>query len=334
MTDPKPVVYVLHGDDEFAIAQAIAKMEQEMGDPAIAAMNISRLDGRSLSLDALQTTAAAIPFLGDRRLVVVTNWVSTINTPDQQAKAIKVLENLPSTTRLVLVENQTLVDKSSKPWDPKPHWLVIWAKQTSPYAYEKHFALRTGHALAVWIQEQARHMGGAFEPGAAELLAGLSGDDPRMAQQEINKLLAYVNYRRPVEVEDVQEVTPDASLLENFALVNALRDHNTQKALQVLCKELEETDSYMIVSRIARQFSVLLCARDVLDRGGYLKDIANELKIKEGYARHLYEQALKLSSSELEAIYHSLLEIDVAIKTGQMDGDIALECFVADYTTQ
>lgn len=334
MNEPKPVVYVLHGEDEFAIAQVIAKMEQEMGDPAVAAMNTSRLDGRSLSLDELQTTASALPFMGERRLVVVTNWVNTIITPDQQAKTIKVLENLPSTTRLVLVENKTLVDKSSKPWESKPHWLVVWTKQIPQYAYEKHFALLTGRDLANWIQKQAGNLGGIFTPGAAELLAGLAGDDPRMAQQEINKLLAYVNYRRPVEIEDVQEVTPDVSLVENFALVNALRKRDLHQALKVLCKELEETDAYLLVSRIARQFSTLLCARDVLDRGGNIKNIANELKIKENYAKHLYDHALKLSSDELETVHHRLLEIDEAIKTGQIDGDIALECFVADYITK
>ena len=307
------------------MAQVIAELEKELGDPATAALNISRLEGSNLSIDELQTVAAAIPFLGDRRLVVVDNWLSSLNTPVLQAKLIKLLENLPLTTRLILVENKTLPEIS--------HWLLLWAKRAPKIAYVKQFKPRTGLALANWIQEQARKEGGVFTLGAAELLAGLAGDDPRMAQQEINKLLAYVNYQRPVEVDDVKEITPDASLLENFALANALRERNPRKALQVLCKELDVSDPYLLVGRIARQFSVLICARDVLDRGGNINDIANELKIREGYARHLYEQARKISSKELENIYHRLLEIDEAIKTGKMDGDVALECFVADYTT-
>ncbi len=325
MSETKPVVYIFHGEDEFAIAQVIAELEKELGDPATAALNISRLEGSNLSIDELQIVAVVIPFLGDRRLVVVDNWLSSLNTPVLQEKLIKLLENLPPTTRLILVENKTLPENS--------HWLLLWAKRAPKIAFVKHFKPRTGLALANWIQEQARKEGGVFTLGAAELLAGLAGDDPRMAQQEINKLLAYVNYQRPVEVDDVKEITPDASLLENFALANALRERNPRKALQVLCKELDVSDPYLLVGRIARQFSVLLCARDVLDRGGNVNDIANELKIREGYARHLYEQARKISSKELENIYHRLLEIDEAIKTGKMDGDVALECFVSDYTT-
>jgi DNA polymerase-3 subunit delta len=324
MPETTPVVYVFHGEDEYAIAQVIAGMEVEMGDPGTASLNTSHLDGRNLSLDDLQTTAASIPFMGDRRLVIVTNMLGSLNIPASQEKFLKVLESLPSSTRLVFVENKSL---------PEKHWLVSWAVQTPQIAFTKHFAPRTGHALATWIQEQAHQAGGSFTPAAAELLAGLVGEDPRMANQEIHKLLAYVNYQRPVEADDVRDITPDASNLENYALANALRERNPRKALQVLCKELDRTEPYLLMGSITHQFRTLLCARDVLDRGGDMRSLVNEMKITEGHARHLYQQAQKVTSAELEDIYRRLLAIDEAIKTSQMDGDVALECFVTDFTT-
>lgn len=324
MAESIPVVYILYGEDEFAIAQEIDGMEKKLGDPLTASMNSSLLDGRNLSLDELYTTAAAMPFMGDRRMVVVNNLVSNINTPALQEKLIKLLENLPATTRLVLAENKTLPEKT--------HWLLSWAKQTPQIAFAKHFASRTGQALAAWIQEQARQAGGVFTLEAAELLAGLAGEDPRMAHQEIHKLLAYVNYQRPVEADDVRDITPDASIVENFALSNALRERNPRKAIQVLCKELDKTEPYLLLGSIAYQFRTLLCARDVLDRGGDMHSMVSEMKIKEGYARHLVQQAQKFTSAELMDIYRRLLEIDEAIKTSQMDGDVALECFVTDFS--
>ncbi len=326
MSELKPVVYVFHGEDEFAIAQALAGMEKEFKDPAIAAMNISRLDGRNLSIDELYTTAAAIPFMGDRRMVVVNNLINNIDKPELQEKLIRWLEKLPPTTRLFLVENKTLSEKN--------HWLLAWAKQVPQFAYIKHFPPRTGHALAAWIQEQASQIGGSFTIEAADLLAGLAGDDPRMAHQEIHKLLAYVNYQRPVEADDVRDITPDASIVENFALSNALREGNSRKALQVLSKELEKTEPYLLLPGITYQFRTLLCARDVMDRGGDVRNMVQEMKISEGHARHLFQQAQNFTTAELEGIYRRLLEIDEAIKTSQMDGDVALECFVTDFTTQ
>ncbi len=48
MSESKPVVYVLHGDDPFAIRRVLDTMLAKMGDPGMAELNFSRLDGREL----------------------------------------------------------------------------------------------------------------------------------------------------------------------------------------------------------------------------------------------------------------------------------------------
>ena len=67
MTDRKPVVYIFHGDDEFAIGQALADIVSQMGDPTTAAMNTTTLDDRNLNLDELIQATRAMPFLTERR---------------------------------------------------------------------------------------------------------------------------------------------------------------------------------------------------------------------------------------------------------------------------
>lgn len=63
MTTPPPVVYLLHGEDDFAINQFIAALEERLGDPGMATLNTSRLDGRALSIDELVTAVSALPIL-------------------------------------------------------------------------------------------------------------------------------------------------------------------------------------------------------------------------------------------------------------------------------
>jgi DNA polymerase III delta subunit len=58
-----------------------------------------------------------------------------------------------------------------------------------------------------------------------------------------------------------------------------------------------------------------------------------ELKMHPYVADKLLIQARRFSLPDLEAEYHRLLDLDEAIKTGQMPGDLALETFVADFTT-
>jgi len=188
--------------------------------------------------------------------------------------------------------------------------------------------------MVEWILGQARAQGGQFSNQAAALLATLVGEDTRTASQEIQKLLLYVNFSRPVETEDVHELTPDAGLVEDFALVNAIRERNQRKAMSILRRELAQKEVIVILHSIVSIFRRLLQARDVIERGGGKTDVARELKISPNYAHHLTEQARPFSLAVLSDIYHRLLEIDEAIKTGKMDGEVALDLFITEFTSQ
>jgi len=68
MGEAAPVVYLLYGEDEFAIAQFVSEMEARLGDPTTAMMNVTHLDGRSYNPDELLSVASVMPFLATRRL--------------------------------------------------------------------------------------------------------------------------------------------------------------------------------------------------------------------------------------------------------------------------
>jgi len=231
-----------------------------------------------------------------------------------------------------LVEYHTLpVSERGK---EKPHWLQVWAKGAGEQAHIKGFPLPKASDMAKWIQGKARQLGGEFTPEAAELLAGMVGQDTRLASQEIEKLLLFVDFSRAVAPGDVQELTPYAGAPADFALANALRERNQKQALHILHQELSEKDPLVILHSMVALFRRLLMARDVIERGGGEAGVIKELRVSPGYAYHLTDQAQAFSMADLRAIYLKLLEIDVAIKTSQMEGDVALDIFLASFTPQ
>ena len=341
MAVPPPVVYLFHGEDEFGIAQSVSELEARLGDPSIASMNTARLDGRSISLEELRLATNAAPFLGSRRLVVLYHPLSRITTPALQEKFLKLLEDVPASTGLVLVEYETLGKKEKRESKkPKGLWLLDWMQSAGPRAHIRSYSLQAQGEMTQWIIKYAKQAGGKFSLQAAESLSSLVGDDTRLAYQEIQKLVAYTNGERPVEPEDVDQLTAAESKLEDFALPNALRELNGRKAMSVVHRLLEEQDPLMILQGMVSQVRALLLARDILDRGGQVSDVVVELgrfpslKIKPYPARLAGEQARRMDRAELEAIYRRLLEIDEAIKTSQLDGDLALDLLVAAFTTQ
>ena len=332
MAEKNPVVYLLHGEDEFAISECISGLMEKLGDKTMAEMNTTRLEGRSCSLEELVGAVSAMPFLVSRRLVILTHPLAYSKPPEVQKRFKEILNKVPDTAALVLVEEHVLTSERDKERN-QLHWLEKWAVEAKGHAFLRAFPIPAGANLISWIQKRAREAGGQIVPQAAEVLAELVGPEPRLLELELEKLLAYVNYARPVEVDDVQYLTPSIAKVQDFALVNALRAHDSREALSILHRELEEKDAIPIFQGIVYQFRQLLLAREVLDEGGLDDDVVRQLGIHPYAARLAAEHARRFNLSDLEMIYHRLLEIDEAMKTGGMEGELALDVLVTELSS-
>lgn len=322
-----PRVYLFHGEDEFTIAQEIQKLEEKLGDPVTASLNTTRLDGRTLSFNELENVVQSMPFLAPRRLVVVVHPLAKMeNNQALQEKFLALLDQLPESTGLVLVEYRSLEREKYK-----PRWLLEWVKNSGESAFMRLFPYPN---MPKWIQEQARREGGEFTFQAASALAGLVTNDTRLASQEIVKLLAYAAYRRPVEVEDVDLLVAATGQASIFEFVDALGMQDAYRAMKILHRLLEDEDAQYIFSMIVRQFRLLLQAREMLDNGKTLGEVTKTLKLHEFVGKKVIGQAQRFSMDILEAIYRRLLEMDESIKTGLVEPDLALEAFVAGFVPQ
>ncbi len=97
-----PAILLINGDDEFAIAQYLAKIQADLGDASVLAMNLNRIDGRSFNPDELLSIAAAMPFLSKRRLVIYEHPTARLEQPGGRsgppsAQLKERVESLPTT---------------------------------------------------------------------------------------------------------------------------------------------------------------------------------------------------------------------------------------------
>ena len=332
MGESHPVVYLLNGEDEFLIARFVAELERKMGDPATASMNTTRLDGNSFNLDQLASVANALPFLATRRLVILTHPIARLSGQAAQKSFTDRLEKVPPTTALVLIEDRLLtLDRDRE--KGKIHWLERWALEHKDTVYLRTFRAPRGPELVKRIQEGAKKYGGQITTEAALLLASLVDNDPRLADQETEKLLAFVNYSRPIDYDDVMAVTADTGQGDIFTLVDALGSRDGTRAMGMLQRLLEYQDYYAIFGMIARQFRLLIQARESLDLGKQKAEIQRQLQLHPYVAEKLLGQAHRFALPELEQVYHRLIEVDEMVKTGQMPERLALETFVATITS-
>ena len=330
----RPVIYLFHGDDEPAIHGEIEKLKARVGGPGTLEMNFTRLDGRVLAFDQLVTACATMPFLAERRLVLLDHPLAYAKDEANREKLLDFLDRVPASTALVLIEHLPLTSPRDRKAG-KIHWLELWAKGAGERVYLREKGMPTGqNELPAWIQKRAREYEGEFTGSAAKRLAELSASDAAALDQEIMKLLTYVGGQRPVDVPDVDRLVVVIPETDIFTLVDALGNRDGQAAVTMFHRLLDEQDVQSIFPMIVRQFRLLLLTRELLEAGAIDTDVAKTLGLHPYVARKVFAQARQFNLPVLEAVYHRLLEIDVAAKTGVMEPGLNLDGWMAELTAE
>ncbi|MBW6474925.1 MAG: DNA polymerase III subunit delta [Anaerolineaceae bacterium] len=331
-SEKKPRVYLIFGNDESAMHKLVQGLVDKVMDVAMGDMNITRFQ-ENPRVEDVRDAAYMIPMFGDRRLVLLTNAQDWVKGSKNKDNILKLLEGLPASTALVLQLNLEIERGNWKDFSPA-HWLRKWVKdQPAGTVFQKECSLPGIGQMPGLIMKEAKERKGEFSPEAAQELTRAIGNDTLIASLEIDKLLNYVDYQRPVTAEDVRLLTADISPTSVFDMVDAIGERNIPKAAQLLHRLLETEMPIPLFGMIIRQFRLLILAREVLDQGGRKPQIEKTLKVHPFVAEKLEKQTSLFDMNQLKEIYHRLLTTDEYMKTGQMDPKIAMEMFVSEMST-
>lgn len=337
MSRPVPTVYILHGEDQLEMDRFVKLLHSRLDDTGVQMMNITRFDGRALDFRELQASVLAVPFMTRRRIVELINPLEALRDDEARARFIQLLNQVPATTAFVILHASPLTEERAKRRG-EFHWLENWAEQNPDRAFIRLFSLPRGGAMVRWIMDNAQEAGGSFSGDAAESLASMVGSDTSLAHHEIEKLLAYVDYQRPVSEADVEYLAVSIPQGDIFKLVDAISTQEGEQATDMLHALLEIQDPASIFSMIVRQFRLLILARELADQGGGPDDLIREYKVKPKthpyVANKIFTQVRRFKMSELVAAYQRLLEIDREVKTSQVPLDLELDMFVTEFTGQ
>ncbi len=318
--------YILHGDDDFSLEQEVSNLRSKMGDDN-GDLNTSEFEGSEASAAEVINAVSSYPFLSDKRLVIVKgmiSWITRKGAGETGKKAVELLAaalpTLPEWARLVFVERQALPDSNK---------LVKLGRELEN-GFEKAFGApkdSTG-----WILRRAKDAYNAeIQPPAAAALASVIGNDLRRADNELVKLISYVDGARAITEEDVALLTPYVAEAEIFKMVDALAEGRGGAALAMLHRLLMEKDNdpFKIYGMIVRQFRLLLTAKEFLVGGGYPAQMGEELHMNPFVAKKMTQQARAFTLPQLEQIYRALLDNDIRMKTGRIEPKLALDLLVA-----
>jgi DNA polymerase-3 subunit delta len=323
MSDQPPTIYHLYGDDHLAMEEFVQSLQEKLGPGSTAAMNVQVFSAPGFNFAEFEESCLSIPFLTPRRIIVLDGVENLPKDKKWLERFQSLLSTLPASTALVLIESR---DPGRSNRKPSAHPISKWIAEHPEISYRRECTVPRGIHFVQWIQSRCSELGGEILSDAAQLLANWVIEDPFQADQELRKLVAYVDGSRPINSDDVQKLTPFQSQSNIFALVDAIGERQGSQAQRLLARILQEEEPGYAFAMIVRQFRLLLITREAIDLGTPTSDV---LSLPAFVVRKIEAQARAFNDHELKAIYSKLLDMDVDSKTRSIDLEVGMDTLIA-----
>jgi len=176
---------------------------------------------------------------------------------------------------------------------------------------------------------EARAAGRQLTPGAADVMLEGIGTDITELRNELEKLILYVPDGAQITETDVRKVCELSLSARIFDLTDAVVRGDRAGGLKILEALLAEKESPLgILSMIGRAWSNLYKVKLLLSEGASQSDIQRRTGQKPYPVKKQCEQARRFSLEEIERELKLVLDMDLAVKTGEITDRLALELVV------
>ena len=313
LSDLKPV-YLIYGSEELLLERAEKRLHDRLAAVADLDFNYETFDGATASADDVINAANTMPFLSERRLVVVRN-VDKLDAAGLE-KLAGYAKAPAHYTCLVLVAAK--IAKNSK---------LYRAAATTGVAYE--YAAPKRNAYAGEVAKLLRERGKTMAMPTAQLLVDVVGRDLRRLDIEAAKLATYVGDAERISADDVRAVASATAEASVFELSDAVGERDVTRAMRVLRRLLDAGETPLgVEAMLARHVRALIGARALSDRGVSPDAMAPEIGMAPWQARNAAKQASRYEPKELVTALRGLAAVEEEMKTSPTDAGLVIERWI------
>ncbi len=311
---PSPI-YVLFGDEEFFIHEALTTVKAHVLKDIDPSLSLVELKGDEISGGVVFDELRTLPFFTSKNKLVVIEEADDFAEKNRQT--LERYLGAPAThASLVLV---------CKKWDKRTKLASLADKVGISIECKK----LKDHLVPGWLHTRARHYKKTISTRAAQKLVEDVGNNLAILDKHIEKLSIYLGDRPSIDEKDIEALVGIDRNRTVFELTDAVAQKNVALALKILNQMLTHgEDSVKIISLLAWQVKRLWRAKQILKGGGDERKVISELQIIQFFAKRFFEQIKLCTEEDLMKKYALLLEMDVRSKTSSFNTPLLLELLV------
>lgn len=304
------MVYLLYGLKDFQINEEIKNLTKNQND-----MNISRYDLNNTPLKDAIDDAETYSMFAETKTVIVENasMFTTLTSKDSDIVE-NYLNNINKSTNLIFTAHAEKIDTRKKITKliKKVGIVKEFNEEISPLNLTKKLLKDYD------INEKT-----------INLFLDRVGNNPLIIQNEINKIKIYKNKDKNITDKDIINLTNKNIDIDIFKLIDYIVQKNKEKAIELYYEMLKiNEEPIKIIVILANQFRIMYQSKELLKKGYSEKDIASILKIHPYRVKLAIQNSRNYSSKTLLEYLNNLADIDIGIKTGKLNKDLALELFI------
>jgi|TARA_B100000446_G_scaffold144722_1_gene137913 DNA polymerase-3 subunit delta len=297
--------YFLYGPETFYQTEVIQALIKKWITEDNRDFNLETFDARESTVSHWLGSARTLSFVGGTKLVVVRNLHEAV-PQDQDAQTLIDYAQSPIPEACVVVT----ADKV----DRKRKLFKTLTKLKTAVACEA--PKENEH----WLRKRAEEAGYSLSSDAARFLINRVGPRPGILAKELEKTLLYAGKNKSVSERDVAEVVGESKLENVFALTDALKTKNPEKALRLLNNQIDHGEEPIkILGTIAWQLRMIWQVKHYQQKNLPSGQIAKAMGANPYIVEKALQHTRRFSTQQLRSGYLELVNADRSLKSTTKD---------------
>lgn len=308
--------YLLYGDEAYLRKQYKDKLLCGMN-PSDDMMNVSFFEGKGIDPKKLIDLGETMPFLAERRIIVVENSGFFKGACD---KLPEYLAEMPDYLNMVFIETE--VAKNTRMY-----------KGVSKVGRVVEFVAQDDRTLSKWILGRLGKENKRITQRNMELLLEKTGNDMGNIEKEVEKLLCYTMDHEEISAEDIEAICTTQVSNKIFDMIRAISEKHQQKALALYYDLLALKEPPLrILSLISSQFNLILQVKEMAENGYDENTIARKVGKPGFVVRNCRKFGGKYSGRQLQSILEECVSTEEDVKNGRLSDVISVELLLIKYS--
>ena len=312
-------IYVLNGKDEPLVGARAQSLLDDLIDPEQRVTGLLDVNGPEVSLADVLDELRTLPFLADKRVVVIRKADDFISRDKNRELLEKYFDSPCPTGILVLIvrswrSNTRLARKLKK---------VGTLVTITPLKGRELSQRLVGYA------RDAHEIN--LNRDTAELLIDLAGGDLTRLYSEIDKLALFAQGEKSITPGHVESLIGHNRVFGAFEVIDAIIAAKPAQAVDRLRRMFADDKSteYTVVGAFAFHLRRMFGAKVMLEKGMGTGQIATAMRIWSNKER-FFSQIRQMPLRQIGAYLKRLGQTDHAIKTGRAKAPVAMEQLVLE----